>query len=339
MNDPRNPSSPNYIRRTARDDFQQAHRKSFWRGVLSWFTGKDNELLPFDEVRAQLPMNGQHYIGIRQIPIEQIIGSVSRYADFDRAFLPRVTHTRSRWESIDQAQIQDIILPPIEVYKIGSTYFVKDGNHRVSVARERGQVYIDAEVIEIDVPVPIGPDIRLADLVLKRELALFLRQTRLGDYYPAANFELTLAGQYDKLLEHISTHRWFMGERLDREITDEEAVRGWYEEVYRPLVNVIREQKILDQFPTRTESDLYLFIIEHLHYLRIEYNQVEISLEQAAEHFTENYATGSASLLGSIIRGLSKITGDMEIVEGHPPNLSPADEEKTGEAADHPTEE
>lgn len=319
MNDPRHPPGPDHIRRTAREDFQQAHRKSFWRSVLSWFTGKDNDLLPFDEVRAQLPMNGQHYIGIRQIPIDQIIGSVSRYADFDRAFLPRVTHTRSRWESIDQAQMLDIILPPIEVYKIGETYFVKDGNHRVSVARERGQAFIDAEVIEIDVPVPIGPDVRLADLVLKRELALFLQQTHLSDYYPDANFELTLAGQYDKLLEHISTHRWFMGERLDREVTDEEAVRGWYEEVYLPLVKVIREQNILQHFPTRTETDLYLFIIEHLYYLRMEYNRQEVSLEEAAEHFTEVFAPGGTSLLGNLIRGLTRSTADMEVMEGHMP--------------------
>jgi len=328
MNDPRQSPGPNHIHRAAREDFQQAHRKSFWRSVLSWFTGKDNDLLPFDDVRAQLPMNGQHYIGIRQIPIDQIIGSVSRYADFDRAFLPRVTHTRSRWESIDQAQMLDVILPPIEVYKIGETYFVKDGNHRVSVARERGQAFIDAEVIEIDVPVPIGPDVRLADLVLKRELALFLQQTRLTDYYPEAHFELTLAGQYDKLLEHISTHRWFMGERLDREVSDEEAVRGWYEEVYLPLVKVIREQNILEHFPTRTETDLYLFIIEHLYFLRMEYNQQEISLEEAAEHFTEVFAPGGMSLLGSLIRGLSRSTADMEVMEGHTPPVEPENDDE-----------
>ena len=86
---------------------------------------------------------------MKQIETDKIIGSVSRFQEFDRAFLPRQTHTRERWESIDKAYYKDVILPPIDVYQIGEIYFVKDGNHRVSVARERGQLYMDAFVVKI----------------------------------------------------------------------------------------------------------------------------------------------------------------------------------------------
>ena len=84
--------------------------------------------------------------------MKQIVGSVGRYNDFDRVFLPRRRALRERWASIDSAHIKEINLPAIEVYKVGSVYFVLDGNHRVSVARERGQEYIDAMVIELEVP-------------------------------------------------------------------------------------------------------------------------------------------------------------------------------------------
>ncbi len=162
------------IRMIAKTDFDAALRRSNWRAIKSWFTKKDNDLLPFNDVIRQLPTRGQHYLGIREIPIDSVIGSVGRYHDFDRAFLPRQSHTKSRWMSIDSAHLQDVILPPIEVFKIGDAYFVKDGNHRVSVARERGQVYIDADVIQLDVEVPIDSDFSIDDIIQKREQANFL---------------------------------------------------------------------------------------------------------------------------------------------------------------------
>ncbi len=88
-----------------------------------------------------IPLRGQHYIGLKQIETGKIVGSVNRYLDFDRAFLPRQINSRARWESIDSAYFKDIVLPPIEVYKVSDIYFVKDGNHRVSVARTRTGLY------------------------------------------------------------------------------------------------------------------------------------------------------------------------------------------------------
>lgn len=293
------------ISRMARSDFDAALRKGYWRGILSWLTQSTNELLPFDEVRKRLPITGQHYLGLKQIPLDAIVGSVGRYRDFDRAFLPRQTKTRDRWVSIDQAHLQDVILPPVDVYKVGAMYFVKDGNHRVSVARERGQVFMDAYITEVDVPAPVENLEDIDRLILGQEYTEFQEQTHLADLRPDAQVELSLPGQYEKLVDHISVHRWYLGEQHQRDIPWEEAVTRWYDEVYLPLVKIVREHKILADFPGRTEADLYLYIIEHLYYLRQEW-QDEVSVEEAASHFAEEYSQRPLRRLVNIIRNVAR---------------------------------
>ena len=288
------------IDKTAQEDFEIALKRGFWRSVIKWFNQDRNKLLPFDEVRMELPPLSEHYIGLRQIPLKNVVGSVGRYQDFDRAFLPRQTHTKGRWVSIDKAHLQDIVLPPIEVYKIGDLYFVKDGNHRVSVARERGQVFVDAYVIEMDVPVKLDPDISIDELIAKREQIEFYQRTHLHQLIPEVEIELSAPGGYQKLIEHIGTHRWFMGERAQSVINWEDAVQDWYLRVYTPLVEVIRKNQTLKDFPQRTEADLYLWIIEHLWYLREEY-QEEISLENAAADFAGKFSERSLPRILRII--------------------------------------
>ena len=271
-----------------KNDFSRAYMKGFWRSVFSQISNKDNELLPFDEVMHNIPLRGQHYLGLKQIETSKIIGSVNRYQDFDRAFLPRQMHTRARWESVNSAYFKDIILPPIEVYKVSDAYFVKDGNHRVSVARERGQAYMDAYVIEIEVSGTINENTNINDIVLTHEYADFLSRSKLDRAVPGVDFHFSIPGQYDRLLQHISVHRWYMGEKKKRPISDEEAALGWYTEVYQPLVKIIRKHGILTKFPQRTETDLYLWIIEHRWYLGEKTHQ-KVSLESAADHFVNHF--------------------------------------------------
>ncbi len=289
------------LSQTAKDDFDQAMRKGFWRAFSSWFNGKGNRLLPFDEVRRLLPYQGQHYLGMRQIPLRQIIGSVGRYQDFDGAFLPRHADLSSRWVSIDIAHLQDVILPPIEVYKIGDAYFVKDGNHRVSVARERGQAEIDAYVIEIDSPVPVDESTNIDDLIREIEQNDFDKRTQLNALRPEARIELSLPGAYRNLIDHIETHRWFLGERWNRPVSFHEAAISWYDEVYMPLIQVIREQGTVNEFPGRTEADLYLWIIEHMWYLREELNK-EVSLEDATQHFTAEFSPSPLKHIANLLK-------------------------------------
>lgn len=307
---PDDDSSGNAIfERMARSDFEAARRKGYWRSIVSWLTQSTNELLPFDEVRKRLPITGQHYIGLKQIPVDEIVGSVGRYQDFDRAFLPRQTSTSGRWMSIDRAHLQDIILPPIDVYKLGSAYFVKDGNHRVSVARERGQAFIDAYVTEVDAPVPIDAGMNIDDLIRKQEYAEFMLQTHLNKLVPGADIAFSIPGQYGKLLDHISVHRWYLGEQLGREVSYEDAVKHWYDEVYQPLVRIIQEQGILNEFPGRTEADLYLWIIEHLAFLREEW-QEDVSLEEAASHFAEEFSKKPLRRLINMLKSAARTVSD-----------------------------
>ena len=134
----------------AAQDFMQAARQAIWRDLLSWLTRKNNNLLPFEYARQQVSFKGQHQLGFDAVSLDKIVGSVNRYLDFDRAFFPRQSHTKDRWLNIDRAYYNDIALPPVELLKVGEMYFVSDGHHRISVARARGQEFIDANVTEID---------------------------------------------------------------------------------------------------------------------------------------------------------------------------------------------
>jgi hypothetical protein len=299
-----------FFRRLAGEDFEHAFRKGFWRTVLGWFRQSKNQLLPFDEVRKYLPIRGQYETGMQEIPLDKVVGSVGRYNDFDKAFLPKQRHTRMRWINVDMANLQDVNLPAIDVYKVGEVYFVKDGNHRVSVAREKGQKFIDANVIEFSTDIMIDKNSNIDELIRQQEKAYFYRESGILEIHPEAKIVLTLPGTYDKLLEHISVHRWFMGEKNNREIEYSEAVTGWYDEVYMPLIKVILEGDILKEFPGRTPSDLYLWIIEHLWFLREEI-QSEISLEHAAAHFTTEFSKKSlVRRLWLLLRKVGKVMAE-----------------------------
>jgi hypothetical protein len=278
---------------SAHHDFQRAMNRAAWRKILSGLTGSDNQLLPYDEVRARLPMRGQHYSGLHQVPIEKIVGSIGRYNDFDRAFLPIQNRTKDRWISIDKAHYEDIPLPPIELFKIGEIYFVKDGNHRVSVARERGQLFIDAYVTQIDIPITISADIKLDDLEKKEKQAEFYLKTDIRNLRPAADIELSNSSLYPVLLEHIATHRWYMGVDRKAEISEDEAVASWFDHVYLPLIEEIREQNLSKSFPGNSEADLYLWIVEYEKYLRqaysIEEQDQELAKAMAARQLIQDF--------------------------------------------------
>lgn len=281
------------VRHQADTAFSQARRRAFFQKILGFITGhQPGELLSFEQVREKLQVRGQHYIGIQTIPIDQIVGSTGRYHEFNRAFLPTQDHIRERWKRIYEVAHGFAGFPPIDVYKIGDAYFVRDGHHRVSVLKELGASTVEAVVTELETPVPFSSDIEEADLGLKEEYATFLRNTGLDQLRPGEQIEFTLPGQYLKLYEHIAVHRHYLGLRELREIPWPEAVGRWYDEVYTPVVQVIREEEILDQFRERTEADLYLWINEHRHYLG-ERGDQDVPLEQAAAEFSRDYSRGA----------------------------------------------
>lgn len=303
----------------AYEDFATARRKAFWNEVMSFLSGRPNRLLSWQEVHDKLGVRGQVYRGVQAVPLSKIIGSVGRYRDFDRAFLPKQDQLAERWSSIARAYYDDVDLPPVKLYKIGDAYFVLDGNHRVSVARERNMEFIDAEVIEAQVRVPVGPELDADDLEIKGEYAEFLERTRMDELLPHVQIEFTSAGGYKRLLEHIAVHRYFMGLEKGRPISEDEAVLGWYYDLYKPLTTIIREKGILADFPGRTEADLYLWIMDHQHFLRERFGPV-VSMEQAADHFAEHYTTRPIKRLLHAVQDL--VTGQRDAEELGLPDIT-----------------
>ncbi len=244
-------------------DFLRARRRADVQAVLSLFSGQTRELLPYEEVRRRLHAVESAARHLEDVPLDAIVGSVDRYQDFNRGFLPRMDSDRDRWVGVKLAMTGMAGVPPIEVYRLGDAYFVKDGNHRVSVARQLGAPTIQAVVTPVHARVPLSPEDDPEDLIVKTEYASFLEETRLDELRPDADLTVTAAGQYQALAEHIRVHRYFMGIDLDRPVTFEEAVTHWYDAVYLPVVEAIRVHGLLEGFEGRTETDLYLFLAEH----------------------------------------------------------------------------
>lgn len=247
-------------RTSAINDFYRARNQASLKEIIARFSGKSSELLSYEEVRKKLHAQRGINRGLQDIPLDAIVGSVGRYTDFTRDFLPRHDKIRDRWTQVKMA-IQDLQgLPPIDVYQLGDVYFVIDGNHRVSVARQIGATHIQANVTEVESRVKLSPDIQPDELIIMAEYVDFLEKTHLDELRPEANLTVTAAGKYPILEEHIDLHRYLMEVEQNREIPFALAVTDWYDHVYLPVVEAIRESGIMRYFPNRTETDLYLWI-------------------------------------------------------------------------------
>jgi len=160
-----------------------------------------------------------------------------------------------------------------------------------------GGQFIQAYVTEVHSHVQLTPDIKPDELILKAEYSQFLNQTRLNLLRPEADLSVSIPGQYPVLLEHIDVHRYFMGIDLQRPVEYEEAVAHWYDTVYLPVIEIIRSQGILRQFPNRTEADLYLWIAEHRAQVEEEFG-FPVRTEVAATHLLEENKPNWVSRLG-----------------------------------------
>ena len=266
--------TPQRARAAAATRFDAATRRALVENILNKLAGRHATLMPFDEVLraigAARPRRA-HRIP-ESIPLDKIVGSVGRYSDFTRSFLPTENVDRERWIRV-AALLDGPGWPPIEVYKVGDVYFVADGNHRVSVARSLDMKEIEAYVTEVDLPegVRITPDMNIDDLLIQLERAEFLERTRLHELRPDVHIELTEPGRYRELLEHIDVHRYYLGLERRRYIPYGEAVHAFIDHVYLPIVEEIRRSDILKEFPGRTEADLYLWIARHRERLRERY--------------------------------------------------------------------
>jgi hypothetical protein len=269
--------------------FDAARRKAFWNEIRRFLDGRANQLLAWRDVQDQLHVSDFIDREVDSVPLDRIVGSVGRYHEFDRAFMPKLNSTAPRWRSVASAYLDGVSLPPVTLYKAGDNYFVIDGHHRVSVAQELGRAYVDARVIEAVTRFPVTTDLDADSLQLAGERTRFLEDTRLDVLRPEQSVEFTTVGGYDWALQCIAHHRGEMSREQGRRVPQDETVVDWYDFVYLPVARIIRETDMLADFPRRTEADLFLWIIDHQDDL-VDQCGPGVSQERAAEHLTRRHS-------------------------------------------------
>jgi hypothetical protein len=242
----------------AQNDFQRARRARVLADLGRRLRREPNDvafILPFEEVVEALGRVGEHYLGQRVVGLDSIVGTVDRTREFDRSFRPLSRRVRGRWERIAAAQRRGESMPPISLYKIGELYFVRDGHHRVSVARSLGRQDIDATVTEVQTRVGMAGDIRLSDLPLKGHERLFSERVPLS---PEERARVVLSDPWQYAPLAGSVEAWgfrVMQERLafmDRG----EVARAWFADEYAPVVQMLSDGGYITA--AETEADAYM---------------------------------------------------------------------------------
>ncbi len=238
-------------------------------------------LLPLDEVRRRLRITGQSYAGVREVPVERIVGSVDRSGDFERDFRTSRLFSRSRLAGLREA-FPDADMPPIEVYEAGGLFFVSDGHHRVALARERDAHFIDAEVTRLHTNYALPPEVDVAQLVHTEQQRRLLEESGLGKARPGAAIEFARPRGYPELLEVIKAHGYDLA-RARGELPSPEAVAAdFYDSVYVPGVEAVRRAGLDAEHPYKTEADLFLWVYERRRDLRV--LDADAGFDDAAEH-------------------------------------------------------
>jgi uncharacterized ParB-like nuclease family protein len=244
-------------------DFDAARARAFRRSLASILTGRAQRLRSIEPLLRAAGLEGRAFGGVRDIPLDKIAGSVApdvKTSDFDPAFLPLNRRMRERWTRIYQAMVEGDELPPIDVYRVDDHYYVIDGHHRVSVARNLGRPSISARVINVKTRAPLGPEIDPTASLRAAEYAAFLDATQLHRTRPQARLECSRLGRYDEIMQHIIGHRYFLSMEQHRDVPLQEAAASWYDHVYQPIEQAIRKHNVLEQLPGWTEADLYVEI-------------------------------------------------------------------------------
>ncbi|MCC7022779.1 MAG: hypothetical protein IT338_08125 [Thermomicrobiales bacterium] len=287
-----------------RHDFERARHHGFLADLRAILSRRARDLIPYHEVRQRVSPDAESYRGLQTVRLSQIVGSMDRFQDFNREFFPRQRFSAGRWQNVDRAYYQDVMLPPIQLYKVGDVYFVKDGNHRVSVARERGQEYIDAEVIEGHIRAPMDANMLPNELLLQAEYAEFLRRTDLDRLHPEHDIRPSALGRYDEIWGQIQAHRDWLSAIRHEPVDIHDAVSDWYAYIYCPIIEVARKEGLTDRFPQYTEADIYLWVMRHRLAIEQELGH-DIGPVPAAEAYAETaQPPGPVDRVAEALRGL-----------------------------------
>jgi hypothetical protein len=224
-------------------------------------------LLPLRDVTSRLRVIGEHYVGLQEIPVERIVGSVNRSVDFDRFFRTSKRHLRKRLDALRDA-FGDRPMPPITVYEAGGLYFVNDGQHRVALTRQEGGAHIDAEVTAIQTSHALHPGVDILELVHTEQHRRLNERTRLDEIAPAGVIEFSRPNYYGELLALIQAHAYELGEARDEFVSLPEATRDWYAASWLPAIEAIEATGLKRAYDFKTYGDLYLWTTGKLRELR-----------------------------------------------------------------------
>jgi hypothetical protein len=294
----------------ASDDFSRARGRALLHRIRHFMSVDRDKLLSLNDVREILKPKSETYRGMQAVPIKLIVGSEGRYRDFNKYFLPRSEHLRQRWERVDIARLENVTLPPIQLYEIGGVYFVRDGNHRVSVACSQGVEIIDAEVTSLSSEIPISPSMTQDDLraaLIAYEKKIFYEKTDFLRLTGCADLDFSSTGRYDVIYNHILVHKYYMNEKASGEIPFSEALVSWSQDVYKPIVTIIREERLYLHFPGRTSGDLYVWIVQHWDFLKKKYG-LGFSLREATRDFSKKYGVAREGPLAFLKRVIDRLT-------------------------------
>lgn len=252
------PRETGFPTQDAQDDFLRARRRRVLAQLsarLRLESGDVDVMLPFDEVIAALGRVGERDLGIIPVPIETIVGTVDRRKEFDREFRPTSSRARARFERIAEASRRGVSMPPIDLYRVGGLHFVRDGHHRVAVARAQGRDTIDAHVVEVITRVAADDSITLADLPLKSHERLFHERVPLPPD-ARAQIRLTDPVQYGSLAEGVEAWGYRLIQHDERYYDRPQTALRWFHEEYVPVVRLLREADLIGR--RETETDAYL---------------------------------------------------------------------------------
>jgi len=273
------------------EDFSNARSSAFFNGLQHFLNPDEATLLSFQDIKNLLRPKNEFYKGVQIVPVKLIVGSEARYRDFDNRFFPKSMHLKTRWEHIDMALIKDIPLPSISLYELGGVYFVRDGNHRVSVAKARGVEFIDAEIVSLQSEIKLHPGDSLKKMtrqVINYEKRTFYSETGFGDVTDYWLLDFSVPGQYDVIYNHILTHKYYINMNQTEEIGMDKAIMSWFETVYLPVIRAIDSQKIMKHFRKRTKADLYVWLIKYWDELKTKYGE-DFTVEEAAIKISKDF--------------------------------------------------
>jgi hypothetical protein len=255
----------------AQHDFSRARRARLLSDIARRLRREPDDvglILPFEEVVEALGRVGQVDLGLQVVPLDAIVGTIDRAVDFDRGFRPTSARLRSRWERIAAAQRRGEALPPVSLYKVGDLYFVRDGHHRVSVAKSLGRTDIDAYVTEVRTRLRLGADLRVSELPLKDHERLFRERVPL-DRERRAQIKLSDPWDFGTLAEAVEAWGFRAMQERGNYMDRAEVARHWFDEEYIHVVDMLKAGGLIDSGETETDAylrvatDRYLLLRTH----------------------------------------------------------------------------